>query len=633
MRYELAAGMLIAMPAFADVPPISEIVDDRALVIVEVEDFSELADAADGAGLKELIENAQVQRFLEAVFSEDEVDDDTGFNALLETLDVDREDLSWPEGSVGFSLSLPESVEDYLQSEDFAEDIVEYRMAFTVDLGEGSELVKDAIETLVDIGLDKGFIEIQEDEKVGDARVLTLRSIVRTVSDQAFEEYYAEYEKRSNAAETDEDYEALWEWMENSSPETPFDDLEGMDLTLFNLFYMSSEFSYTWMDDTLVLTNHGESMLDMLDAIDGGLDNAASDSSFFADALDGLADDAQVRAAVDLGAFFAMSIASAQSMTDEFDPMAGMAEIGFDLLGMRDMSAMGVALSVDTPQVAEMRVRLVADEKVGWMRLLDLDAAAIDVPSFVPAEASGLAILRADFTQIVEIVEEVAAEMPGEQGEMLRAQVQQGLFIAKPIFDSLGSEVIIWNEQVSQEELEQTPLAGTVIALPLNDAAPLRNVLAGFGPMAGLTPREFLGAQVYESEMMPFSFGLGNNWLVVGTADSVEDTLRQTSEPRAGGLAASEEFRQAVDALGDARGVALTYQNADLYFEKLYEAAELFDSQQAEWWGEEWAEYRPAWLDLLPDIETITSHIGHTAGTIRATDDGFEMHVVMTKPE
>ncbi len=635
MRLTFAAlGVCVCVlsGAAGALPPISQLVDERALLVVEVDDFSELAASAERAGLKDLIEHPQVVGFLEAYFADSE-DDEGGLDALLERLGMDREELAWPTGGVGLALSLPGSVEEVVQSEDFEESEIAYRFAVFADLGEHAAMYREGIEELVDVALDKGFIEIEEDERVGDARVLTLRSIVRMESDRAFGAYFEKYAEMAEGAETEEDYQALWEWMESNSPQTPFDDLQGVDATISTIFYASEEFAYTWLGDTFVMTNHGESMLDLLDAIEDGLDDAAADAPFYADALDGLAEGAQARAAVNLSAFFGLSLANAAMMADEFDPFSQMQEIGFGLLGVRQMQGLGAALTLDTPEVGELRVRLVAEEKGGWMRLVDLDGEAIEVPAFVPAEASGVAIVRADFSRLIGLAEETIAAIPGEQGDLARAQSQQFMFIARPIVESLGDRMLTWTMAVDEEELAENPMAGTVIAVPVSDAAPLRNALTGFGAMVGLMPREFGGGQVFEGEMMPLAVGLGNGYVVLGATARVEDTLRLAGEPREGGLEANDGYRDAMAAIGDADWVAISYQDTERYFEQMYQMAERFDRQQREWFEDEWDEYRPAWLDKLPEIDVLTGYLGDLAASVSSIDEGFEARVVIVKPE
>ncbi len=592
MRHTIALLAAAGSSSFATfaasggLPPISELVDERAMLIVEVDDFSELAAAADRAGLKDLIEHPQVVEFLEAYFGGDGSDEDVGLDEVLERLGVDREDLVWPSGRVGLAVSLPAELDEVIESEEFADDEISYRMVVFADLGDGAGVVRDGIEALVDLGLDKGFIEIEEDERVGDARVVTLRSIVRIETDEAMNAFFEEYSRRMEAVESQEDYEALWEWMDSNSPESPFDDLEGVDAAISNLFYASAEFSYTWIGDTFILTNHGESMLDLLDAVEDGLDNAAADAPFFADSLDGLGDGAQIRAALNLSAFFGLSLANAAMMGNAFDPFGVMQDISFTLMGLREMEGLGATVTLDAPEVADMRMRMVVSEKTGWMRLVDLGGEAIELPDFIPAEASGAAVIRADFSRAIELAEEVLKGLAGEQGELARAQSQPFLFLAKPIVESLGDRVLTWSMPASPDELGENPMAGTVIAIPLSDVTALRNVLTGFGGTVGLAPREFGGAQVFESETMPMSVGLGNGYVVIGATARVEDTLRLAGSPRGGGLAATEEFRDAIAALGDANWVGISYQNTERYFEQLFKMSEAYDEQQAEWFEE-----------------------------------------------
>jgi hypothetical protein len=188
----------------------------------------------------------------------------------------------------------------------------------------------------------------------------------------------------------------------------------------------------------------------------------------------------------------------------------------------------------------------------------------------------------------------------------------------------------------------------SIVAVKVRDELTVANALAGLAAQAGMEPRDFQGAQIYDAPDDTFSAGLGFGWLFTGNGPGVENAMRRASNPGEAGqsLAASDRFRRAV-AAANTSGIGLiqswTDDQQSIDF-GIWTAKNPTAMMRAEWesFGMDAAEIDeimegienevPLWLNEIPSADVFKAYVDCSAFSMRSTPDGFRATYITLPP-
>ena len=206
----------------------------------------------------------------------------------------------------------------------------------------------------------------------------------------------------------------------------------------------------------------------------------------------------------------------AEPMMDEF--FGGMEGIGatFDVAG--DASALGMI---------ESRVAVYAPgDRAGFMSLMNNTSPMNMVPpKMIPADVTSFSRMNMEFKDIIPMVRDMTAAMP-MGGEEIENNLDMFEPSIKPALDTLGPEIYIFS---SFRKPMAADSASTVAIVPAAEPDRVHPLLATVGPSMGLEPRDFKGETIWSDDLGGGSLAVAGNWMIVGDARGVEQTIRAMS--------------------------------------------------------------------------------------------------------
>lgn len=609
-----------------EVPPISDLVPAHAMFVFEIDDFSKLVEAAEASSIKALLEHPKFVAFFEAIARDVDVDDQVDKDAILDRLGIDPKDLDWPTGRVGFASYFTDTAEvlfSTLLDTDSEFDPDDFHYLVIADLGPSVGPILDALDTIIDYGLDRDWLELDGDHGVGEHEIIVVKSLIHTERTTRMAELSAEYSKRIEALGP-ENWESrwheVWQWYSGelesitSGTGDPAEDAIRDALAYFDTI------AYTTFDDQLIAGMSPQTVEDALIAIADGMDSPASSAPFIVETASQFDPDSLARLYVNLNELMSLQQHKNQlfAQVSGYDSNTAAAD---DLWGINEIRGLGVGLLLDQPgAIAQIEAHLTMDSKQGLITLMDLHSNPFDPPAFVPADAIMAARFLVDFPSILDIARSYVQSLPDDLRGMFEAQLQMAVGMAGPILAKLGPEVYLWQtatESTDDPDSALSVFAGMGLAVRTGDPETLASSLAGLVSMAGLEGRTFEGAQLFASSESPVAVGLGEEWVFVGSEQSVEDALRRVSNRAGSTLADEPAFRTAMADL-DADGPIAAY----ISLERILSAYE----EEAKSIQEPWAEH-------FPPIDLWLQYLGDIGLEVISTDTGFSARIRIGEPQ
>lgn len=310
-------------------------------------------------------------------------------------------------------------------------------------------------------------------------------------------------------------------------------------------------------------------------------------------------------------------------------------------LGFEGVRALSATMRLDAPAgPADGSLCALVAEKRGLLALIDGPAKPLAPPTFVPADAATITVNRFNIAGLLPLLREVAKSLPPEDRNMFEGGLEMFGQQFGPALDAMGSEVAVVSRVESPYGASSER---TIVALDVADGAKLSGALNTLGAGFGLTPREFQGNQIWDSNFGP-GIGVGFGKLFLGEGPDIESALREAGDPERAKLGAEPAFQRTMAALGGSGiGFSFTRLRATMEWAEWQAKnidrllAEQFD--ETDWPAEDRAAFiedmkaqMPAWSREPAPASVVLRHVGDLGAAVRSTPEGFVVRWLVTKP-
>lgn len=556
---------------------ITEIAPPNTLMVFSIDDFSAARAAFDRTGLRAIWDTPSVQNWFKTSTKEMLVD----LDELFEQFGVDREDMQLPTGAFGFAVWMMEDGPNTI--DDQAIDYI-----FIAEYGDRTQAMHALVTEAMERAEGRRMVDVREDT-YRDASVLVM--------------------KMNEEEEADDDDDFGWDdWDEG-----------GMDI---------KEVRYARSGNYLVMSGSDRALERAIDRLSGDVLDSLADSDTFRRAMVQVGG-GHARAALMTGPIW-------KKMMDEADDE--MTRRMMSMTGIDRIEAVGMAVRLDSEAaMIEQSYGVLMPQKMGIMKLMDFGDEAFSAPAFIGADTAQLFSMRFDFPGVVPLIQNLMANLPQEEAEMagMMQMVVAGL---TPVLQNLGPEVY-FGTSYKRPFAPDSPERLT--AIRVKDAQTLSNSITQYSGMIGLEARDFMGNQIWSMPdrgmgIPSFAIGMAGGFGFVGPTTTVENAMRQASNP--GGVKLADElgFRRAAAAAGN--GIMFTFmdtaeslawmewmnQNMDRIIRERFAAfADQIPPEHMEQMIDSAKEEMPQWMRSLPPMEDIKRHMGDTVFSVRSTPDGY----------
>ncbi|MSR41915.1 MAG: hypothetical protein EXS10_08465 [Phycisphaerales bacterium] len=307
-----------------------------------------------------------------------------------------------------------------------------------------------------------------------------------------------------------------------------------------------------------------------------------------------------------------------------------------------DVQAISAKIAANEGTIELAAAVYIPGEKTGLTALLDHSTELTAPPSIVPADAVSYSRFNVRFDAILPTLDEIAAGLPPEFGDMIKMQIDSYRPAMTSAFAAIGPDIHMYG---TVPEAGSDAPGKSITAIRMNAGKENEQAVGdmlNLFPM-GLESRDFNGMTILSDEFSDFAVGIGGGWLALGSAPSVEQTLRAVDAKDAGSnLSADATYSSSVQALGGGEVVAAGWINAPRQFESTAELMESLQDQvggmaggDAE--GEEGGDVPMLGIDRdsLPGLETfmnpalIKRFLGQQVWDVRSTDKGYRARYIM----
>ena len=600
----LSAAVCFCAAASAAQPTIERLAPENSIVIAGVDDFQKSLKALKGTPLWSLWESDEITQMLAEPLEElnDELDE------TLEELDLERDDISWPQGPVGLAIfpgspDDPESGPGYLAMADYGVKAMQMNRIF---------------HALMDRAVEEHDVEIPEHEVLG-----------RTV--------YAVN---------------LGELASDGLDADPAEQLEDLGLPAMPM-----------MDPAEMMDQVSVAYI----VRDGRRFMASSDLDILRDALElvdddsrsGLSDRADFQGAVgQLGRTDAYTVVLLRDLAGLMpgDPTIMMAQMMFQqIVGDIQGLGFGVRFGEGEVMIEETMAVYMPNGKTGLTTLLDHETPQGKVPPFVGPECVAYSRINFRFDGVMGFMRSVGAMNP-MIGAQLNPMLEQFGPTIEKVCAALGPEVHSTVKIARPMTLDSLK---TLYAIESSRPADVEAVLVEYAGGMGLEPRDFLGHRIYSMDINPmamgmgggmggmdaegFSIGFGGGYVMLGNTSAVEDGLRATAKADMPALVDDAGYRRAVRALSAPRSIGWGVMSLVDYMDYFINLGEMVNEQvieQMKEWDPEYARQMQEELAAEPampwedfDVRMLDDYVGPISWEIRSRDDGFVVRYMVLAPE
>ena len=311
------------------------------------------------------------------------------------------------------------------------------------------------------------------------------------------------------------------------------------------------------------------------------------------------------------------------------------------------ITGMSAGITLDgTNAMLEQRMFIaMPDGKAGFTALMDSPEAAMEIPSFVPADTLSYGQFTFEFEGVAPLVGRIArtAAMMGMPMGDPNA-VQQMEQIVTQFTDTLGRRVHLLQTRGATGE----PGTGaTLVAIQCPDVPGMDQFVSMFGPGMGFEGRDFAGQRIHTmdprgmmmmagmggmpGESQPFAIGLGGAHAFMGMQPSVEAMLRSIGDTGGRSLGQTARVQAAMKALGGGDLVGWGWSDTAGTMAESFAAQKRQMDQMMEMMGgmdpamqaEMMGQMGPLAGLMDMDPEKLATMFGDSVWAVRSTADGF----------
>jgi hypothetical protein len=587
-----------ATSTFAKVT-IERLAPENSIVVTGIDDFSRTLKAVKSTPLWALWESEEISEMLQEPLE----DMHEEFDDALEELDLDEDDISWPQGPVGLAI-FPGSPDDPESGPGFL------AMA---DWGVKAMRMNRILEAMLDQARDEHDLEIPEQEVLG--RTVYSINLAELAGDQL-------------------DLDAVDEFDQLGMPGM-VDPAQMMD----------------WFSVAHIVR-------------DGRRFLACSDLNVLRDALElidedgqsGLTDRADFQGAMgQLGETDGYTVVLLRDLAGLMpgDPTVMMAQMFFkQIVGDIQAIGFGVRIGNDDVMVEETVTVYMPEGKSGLTTLLSHETPQGKAPPFVGPDCLTYTRFNFRFDGVMDFMRGLGAMNP-----MIGAQLNPMIDLYGPTIEkvcaALGPEVHSTVKITRPLTLDSLK---TLYAIQSSRPGDVEAVLAEYAPGMGLEARDFLGHRIYSMDFNPmamgmgggmvgegFSVGFGGGYVMIGNTSVVEDGLRASAKADMPGLDDNPGFRRAVGALSAPRSVGWGVMSIVDYLDYFKSLGAMINEQEIEQvkeWDPEYARQLEQALAAEPDmpwedfdVAMLNRYLGPISWEIRSLDDGFMVRYMILAPD
>ena len=255
----------------------------------------------------------------------------------------------------------------------------------------------------------------------------------------------------------------------------------------------------------------------------------------------------------------------------------------------------------------------------GLMKLFDVGTPMGAIPSFVSSEALNYGRFNFDFKNLIPTLNQIIASLPEAQAQQIEPMAQMWGPMLQTSFETLGPAVHTFSSE-SDDDFNPTR---TTLAIPSTDPKKVDQLIAMFGPMAGMQPRDFNGDTIYTDPMDDLgtmAIGVGAGSLLIGQVDGVEAVLRSAGQNDLPALARTKVAEQAERAMPSGDLMTWGFWNVKKLMLMADSPMDMMPSPLADPQG------RPELLSMLnkADVEEVAALLGPYWTTGRSTKNGMQ---------
>ncbi len=312
-----------------------------------------------------------------------------------------------------------------------------------------------------------------------------------------------------------------------------------------------------------------------------------------------------------------------------------------------DIQAISANLSAHDGTIELAAAVYIPSKKTGLPALFDASTELALPPSIVPADAVSYSRFNVRFDAILPTLDEIAAGLPPEFGDMVKMQLESYRPALTSAFAAVGPDIHLYS---ALPEIGSEDAAKSMTAIRMKSGKESEQAVSDMLNLfpLGLESHDFNGMTILSDEFSSFSIGIGGGWLAMGSGASVEQTLRAVDAKDAAALLATDAtYSSAIAALGGGEVVAAGWVNLPRQFER---TAEIMKSLQAEVEGmagsddaEEEAGGDEVPLlgidrEALPGMEAfmdpalVKRYFGQQVWDVRSTEKGYRARFMLLPP-
>ena len=593
-----AVIVLGATSSFAQVT-IERLAPRNSIVVSGVADFSKTLKAVKSTALWALWESDEISEMLHEPLA----DMHDEFNETLEELDIDTDDLSWPQGPVGLAI--------YPGSPDDPESGPGYLVM--ADYGVKSMRMNRILEALLDKARDEHDIEISEHDILG--RKVYSINLAELAGEGLDLDAAEEFQEMGMPAMMDPDQ--LMDW--------------------FSVAHIVRD------GRRFMVSSNLNVLRDALELVDE-------------DGRSGLTDRADFQGAMgQLGETDGYTLVLFRDMAALMpgDPMVMMAQMFFKQI-VGDIQALGFGLRVgDGDVMIEETVTVyMPNGKSGLTTLMSHETPQGRAPAFVGPGCMVYARFNFQFDGVMDFLRGLGAMNPMIGAQLNPMLEQYGPTIEK-VCAALGPEVHSTVRITRPMTLDSLK---TLYAIESSRPGDVEAVLAEYAAGMGMEARDFLGHRIYSMQFNPmamgmgdgmggegFSVGFGGGYVMIGNTSAVEDGLRASARADMPGLVDDPGYRRAVRALSAPRSVGWGVMSVVDYVDYFMNLSTMLNEQELEQikeWDPEYARQLEQEFAAEPDmpwenfdVRILDRYMGPISWEIRSRDDGFVVRYRVLAPD
>lgn len=631
------AAVSLSVPALAgaDTPPIQDIAPADSFLVLSVPNWPAAKTAFMRSPGGQLWQDKAMQEWLEKIWKDLREDATPEASEMMNELRERFETIGEPTGAIGGAWRLAKAPKAEDAAEDAEPGMISH-MLLVADFGDNAEKAEAEIVAYLEDAAKKDRLTIAPISVAGiDGHEIELKI-------ELDEEDQADPDVDGGMDEMDgmEDFDDL------GGPE--FSDLLGGGTEgPIKLFLARS-------GGAIVLASQKDGLEHALDRLAGANRPHLADNADFEAALAQHPRGGHVFAAVLLNDSVRELIRGAGGGMGAMLPLP-VDEMGFGFdkilgtLGLAPVKALSIAARLDAEvggqPAMEQTFGVLLPEKKGLFALLDGEGVAFEPPAWIGADVAGVGRFNLRFERIVPLLEDIVKSLPPDLQDFASGGVQFVKTSFGPALEAMGPELYMVDTVTRPLSAKSE---ASVVGVKVRDELTVANAISGLAAQAGMEPRDFQGAQIYDAPDGSLSVGLGFGWLFSGDGPGVENAMRRAANPGEAGqsLASSERFRRAVAAANTTGpGLVQSWTDDNQTIEYgIWQAQNPTAMMRAEWeaLGMEPAEIDeimqgveeelPMWVKDMPSADLFRKYADCSAFSMRSTPDGFRATYVTLPP-